>query len=66
MAENAFSPDDVALLELVARGWTTRRISEHSSRSPRQVSNQLRDIRCRLDATTNIHAVAIAIRQGLL
>ncbi len=64
MPQRTCSPADADVLRMVARGWTTRRIAAHTSRTPRQVSDQLRAIRGRLGARTNIHAVVIAIRQG--
>lgn len=61
-----WTPSDIALLERVARGWSTRQISEHTAQSQRLVRAQLRDVRARLGAKNNIHAAVLAVRHGII
>lgn len=57
---------DIELLEQLARGWSTRQISDHTGKSVRCVRDEIRSLRHRLEAKTTIHAVVIAVRRGML
>ena len=60
------SAKEVELLEYVAEGNTNRQIAEKMFWSERTVKRKLSDVFRKLDATDRAHAVAVAMRQGLL
>jgi DNA-binding CsgD family transcriptional regulator len=60
------TPRETSVLELVARGFTNRRIGEELYISEKTVSVHLSRIMAKLDATGRTEAVAIAYQRGLL
>ena len=60
------SPQEVELLGHVADGNTNRQIAEKMFWSERTVKRKLSDVFRKLDATDRAHAVAVAMRHGLL
>lgn len=60
------SPAEQKVLQLAANGLLTKQIATKLGLSPRTVKNQMAHIRLRLDATDKAHAVATALRLGLL
>jgi two-component system invasion response regulator UvrY len=54
------------VLEHVAEGLTFQEIADLMLISPRSVQNRLGVIRKTLGAKTNAHAVAIAVRHGII
>jgi DNA-binding CsgD family transcriptional regulator len=53
-------------LALAAEGLTTKEIAREAGRSPETVKQALHNTRVRLSARDTTHAVAIAIRHGLI
>jgi DNA-binding NarL/FixJ family response regulator len=66
MDEAALDDDDVTLLRCLAQGMSASQIAANTGRSARQVQRRVRGLRDRLAATTNIHAVAIAVRRSII
>ncbi len=60
------SERQIQVLALVAEGETTRQIARRLNLSTSTVDNYIQAIRARLDAYSRAHAVALALRQGLL
>jgi len=57
---------EVAVLRLLADGLDTAEVGRHLFFSERTVKNVIHDITSRLDLRNRTHAVAYAIRQGLI
>ena len=57
---------EIEVLKLVADGFDTREIAEKLAYSERTVKNILHDITSRLQLRNRSHAVAYAMRQGLI
>ena len=57
---------DRRVLELIADGWSTREIAEALSYSERTIKKLIHALEHRLEARNRAHAVARAIRQGLI
>jgi DNA-binding NarL/FixJ family response regulator len=57
---------EVRVLKLVADGWDTAEIADNLSYSERTVKNIIHDVTSRLQLRNRSHAVAYALRQGLI
>lgn len=57
---------EVKVLKLVADGWDTGEIADDLSYSERTVKNIIHDVTSRLQLRNRSHAVAYALRQGLI
>lgn len=57
---------DVTLLRHLAEGMSASQIAAYLGESPRQVQRDVQAMRSRLGAVTNVHAVAVAVRRGLI
>ncbi|MDR6905375.1 MULTISPECIES: response regulator transcription factor [Agromyces] len=57
---------EVDVLRLVAEGWDTAQIATKLSYSERTVKNVLHDVTTRLQLRNRSHAVAYAVREGLI
>jgi DNA-binding NarL/FixJ family response regulator len=57
---------EVKVLKLVADGWDTSEIADDLSYSERTVKNIIHDVTSRLQLRNRSHAVAYALRQGLI
>jgi DNA-binding NarL/FixJ family response regulator len=57
---------EIEVLKLVAEGYGTREIAQHLAYSERTVKNVLHDVTSRLRLRNRSHAVAYAIREGLI
>lgn len=55
-----------AVLELVADGVPSREIAHRLAYSERTVKNVLHDVLTKLDARSRSHAVAVAVREGII
>ncbi len=66
LEEFGLSVREVELLSYVADGNTNRQIAEKMFWSERTVKRKLSDVFRKLDATDRAHAVAVAMRHGLL
>lgn len=66
LEEFGLSAKEVELLGHVAEGNTNRQIAEKMFWSERTVKRKLSDVFRKLDATDRAHAVAVAMRHGLL
>lgn len=60
------SPDDLAILRLASKGSTNREIGVSTGRTEVAVKKRLQIIFDKLDAVDRAHAVAEAIRRGLI
>jgi DNA-binding NarL/FixJ family response regulator len=60
------SPREIEVLRLVADGFDTAEIAERMSYSERTVKNVLHDLTTRLQLRNRSHAVAYAVREGLI
>jgi DNA-binding CsgD family transcriptional regulator len=54
------------VLRMLAEGESTRGIAERLNYSERTVKNIVRDLLVKLDCKTRAHAVALAVRQGVI
>ncbi|AEE44331.1 response regulator transcription factor [Cellulomonas fimi] len=57
---------EIEVLKLVADGYDTAEIAQHLSYSERTVKNVLHDVTTRLQLRNRSHAVAYALREGLI
>ncbi|MFF2370624.1 LuxR C-terminal-related transcriptional regulator [Agromyces sp. NPDC058110] len=57
---------EVEVLKLVAEGWDTAQIAKELCYSERTVKNVLHDVTTRLQLRNRSHAVAYAVREGLI
>jgi len=57
---------EVKVLKLVADGWDTAEIADDLAYSERTVKNIIHDVTSRLQLRNRSHAVAYALRQGLI
>ena len=57
---------EIEVLKLVAEGWDTAQIATRLSYSERTVKNVLHDVTTRLQLRNRSHAVAYAMREGLI
>jgi DNA-binding NarL/FixJ family response regulator len=57
---------EVEVLKLVADGWDTAQIAKELCYSERTVKNVLHDVTTRLQLRNRSHAVAYAVREGLI
>lgn len=63
---SALNPREIEVLKLVADGLDTREIAMRLAYSERTVKNLLHDVTSRLQLRNRSHAVAYALRQGLI
>lgn len=57
---------DIVLLDLLARGYSGRRLARAVGYSEATTRRRVSDLRRRTGAATTIHAVAEAVRTGIL
>ncbi|WP_251152091.1 LuxR C-terminal-related transcriptional regulator [Cellulosimicrobium sp. Marseille-Q4280] len=57
---------EVEVLRLIADGFDTAEVARHLAYSERTVKNVLHDITSRLQLRNRVHAVAYALREGLI
>jgi DNA-binding NarL/FixJ family response regulator len=60
------SAREVEVLSEIGAGGTTRNVAVHMGISPKTVENHKQRIFCKLGVQNQAHAVAVAMRQGLL
>jgi DNA-binding NarL/FixJ family response regulator len=60
------SPRETAILKLVAEGYDTDEIASRLSYSPRTVKNVLHGVTTRFQLRNRSHAVAYALKEGLI
>ena len=63
---SGMSPREIEVITMVADGFDTREIAEKLAYSERTVKNILHDVTSRLQLRNRAHAVAYAMRQGLI
>jgi DNA-binding NarL/FixJ family response regulator len=63
---SGFSDREVDVLRLLGEGWDTAEIAKKLSYSERTVKNVIHDITSRLQLRNRSHAVAYAVRAGLI
>lgn len=63
---NGLTDREVGVLKLVAEGWATSEIAATLAYSERTVKGVLHDITTRLNLRNRSHAVAYAVRQGII
>jgi DNA-binding NarL/FixJ family response regulator len=66
MSLNGFSGREIDVLRLLADGWDTADIASKLSYSERTVKSVIHDIVVRLQLRNRSHAVAYAVREGLI
>ncbi|MCI0688567.1 MAG: response regulator transcription factor [Sporichthyaceae bacterium] len=66
LAFNGMASREVDVLRLVAEGYDTAEIAEKLAYSERTVKNVLHDVTTRLQLRNRSHAVAYAVREGLI
>jgi DNA-binding CsgD family transcriptional regulator len=64
--EPQLSEREHQVLRMLAEGESTRGIAERLNYSERTVKNIVRDLLVKLDCKTRAHAVALAVRQGVI
>jgi DNA-binding NarL/FixJ family response regulator len=64
--EPQLSEREYSVLRMLADGESTRGIAERLSYSERTVKNIVRDLLVKLNCKTRAHAVALAVRQGVI
>jgi DNA-binding CsgD family transcriptional regulator len=60
------APQELRLLRLLSKGYTERGAARVMGKSAHTVSAQMKVVRARLVAETAAHAVAIALREGII
>jgi len=63
---NGLAAREIEVLRLIAEGYDTSEIAQELSYSERTVKNVLHDITSRMQLRNRSHAVAFALRQGLI
>jgi len=63
---SGFTDREVDVLRLLSEGWDTAEIADKLAYSERTVKNVIHDITARLQLRNRSHAVAYAVRQGLI
>jgi DNA-binding NarL/FixJ family response regulator len=63
---SGFTDREVDVLRLLSEGWDTAQIASKLAYSERTVKNVIHDITSRLQLRNRSHAVAYAVRQGLI
>jgi DNA-binding NarL/FixJ family response regulator len=63
---NGFSDREIDVLKLLSEGWDTAEIATKLSYSERTVKNVIHDITVRLQLRNRSHAVAFAVRAGVI
>ena len=63
---NGFSDREVDVLRLLSEGWDTSEIAGKLAYSERTVKNVIHDITARLQLRNRSHAVAYAVRAGVI
>ena len=63
---SGFTDREIDVLRLLSEGWDTNEIATKLSYSERTVKNVIHDITARLHLRNRSHAVAYAVRQGLI
>lgn len=66
LAFNGMASREIDVLRLVAEGYDTAEIAEKLAYSERTVKNVLHDVTTRLQLRNRTHAVAYAVREGLI
>jgi DNA-binding CsgD family transcriptional regulator len=62
----SLTADELRLLRLVSKGYTVTQAGRAMGKARCTAADQMKKVRARLGAETAAHAVAIAIRQGLI
>ena len=60
------SPREREIMDLLAQGLTGEQVAEHLFLSPETVKTHIRNAMAKLEASTRVHAVAIALEEGLI
>jgi DNA-binding NarL/FixJ family response regulator len=63
---SGLSDREVEVLQLIAQGWEVREIAEKLAYSERTIKNTLHDVLNRFQLRNRTHAVAFAIREGMI
>ncbi len=66
LSHAGFTTRELDVLRLVAEGCDTHEIGERLCYSERTIKSIIHDVTCRLDLRNRSHAVAVAMREGLL
>ena len=66
MTDISLTPRDVDILRMLSQGRRAHDIALSQGVPVRHMRRDIRDLRERLSARTNIHAVVIAVRQDII
>jgi two-component system, NarL family, response regulator len=64
--QDALSPAEVRVLQLIAKGSSNREIAERLSATEDAIKGQVRSILAKLDAHDRTHAAMIALKRGII
>ena len=62
----ALSKREREIIELLAQGMTGEQVADHLVLSSETVKTHIRNAMGRLGASTRVHAIAIALREGFI
>jgi DNA-binding NarL/FixJ family response regulator len=63
---SALSPREREIMDLLAQGLTGEAVAERLVLSSETVKTHIRNAMAKLEATTRVHAIAIALREGFI
>ena len=64
--QRALSKREREIVDLLAQGLTGEQVAERLFLSPETIKTHIRNAMSKLEATTRVHAIAIALREGYL
>lgn len=66
LASTDITPNETRILEYLSHGLNAPMIAEITGRTAETIHSQVKDLRAKLNAKTQAHAVALAFRNGLI
>jgi DNA-binding NarL/FixJ family response regulator len=64
--QRSLSPREREIMDLLAHGLTGEQVAERLFLSPETIKTHIRNAMSKLEATTRVHAIAIALREGYI
>jgi DNA-binding NarL/FixJ family response regulator len=64
--QKALSKREREIMDLLAQGLTGEQVAERLFLSPETIKTHIRNAMSKLEATTRVHAIAIALREGFI
>jgi DNA-binding NarL/FixJ family response regulator len=65
-SQRMLSKREREIMDLLAQGMTGEQVAEHLFLSPETIKTHIRNAMNKLEATTRVHAIAIALRDGFI